>query len=628
MRLNRSTPRIALAILVALGTGLLGLGVASATVTPRPPTPPSVRLTFGIQPATKGVPDSRASYRYAVTPGGVLHDQVAVRNLSASPATFRIYATDAVNVDNGGFGLLPRAQRPHDVGSWVKVGGRASRGTVTVKPRSVVVLPLSLKVPHNAQPGDHTGGIVVSVTTRTRNATGTNTELEQRVGARMYVRVSGPLRPALTIKPVQASYWGVMNPFGGGRTEISYRVKNTGNVNLGGRQRVSIQALLGPALDSSAIPNAQLLLPGGSMDVKTSVLGLWPLLHERATVTLDPMLLQGDVVPGLSAYSASTVFWAVPWSLLVALAVLLVAVLLRMGLRPSIPRPNVSGLLTKVVAAGGRWRRRLRVGVSSRVAMLVAAVAAALLLSPAAAYADDVPFTDVSASGGLTFCNAKGQPVTSGSIDRAISATVVSGRAAPPPYDGNGRTAGLFAFQPRRGVEPTEWSGQGMTALSRYSNPTHPMVEILPRDYTLGGFAEAYPPEWDGLVQLRVFLRAPNQPTATSTYAASTVRITGGTWEQVGPQAGAPCTVGRAESVIRLLGLPTAGPSSTTSPSVSARSAAPAAPDVLAHAERSSSLSSVAAGDDPTQLIWVGVVAGLMLMALVLWGLVRRRQPG
>ena len=209
--------------------------------------------------------------------------------------------------------------------------------------------------------------------------------------------------------------------------------------------------------------------------------------------------------------------------------------------------------------------RRVAVGVSPTVAALFLAPAAVVLLAPATAYADSAPFTDGQATGGLTLCNTQNKVITSGRTDRPIAVTVVGGSAAVAPYDANGRTAGLFAYQPRRGVDPGDWSGMGMTALSRYTDPKHPMVEILPRDFTLANFVVAYPAHWDGLVQLRVFLRAPNQPTASYTYAATTVKVTDSTWRQLGPQAGAPCNVGRAQSVIRLLGLPTVAPTWKTS---------------------------------------------------------------
>jgi hypothetical protein len=643
-------PPIALVVLLAAGAGLLATPAASAAGKPGPQPAAAARITFGAQPATQGALDKRPNYRYAVTPGGTLRDQVGVRNVSAEPITLQVYATDAVNVNNGGFGLLPRAQRPHDVGEWVAVGGG---GSVTVKPRSFVVLPLSLKVPPNAQPGDHTGGIVVSVTTRTRNATGTNTVLEQRVGVRMFVRVSGPLRPSLTVHRVSADYFGAFNPFGRGRTKVTYDVTNTGNVNLGGRQRVSVQGLLGGDQYSLSIPNAELLMPGGTFSVTTSVPRTWPLVHERVTASIDPLVQQGDLVAGLKAGSGSAVFWAMPWSLLTVLLALVLGLLVWRRIRSSRRARVAPSSLSESTPATPTVPddlpvRRVAVGVSSAVAVLLLAPAAVVLLAAAPAYAESVPFTDRNATGGITLCDAQGSISTSGRVDLPLGATVVGGTAAVAPYDKNTPSATLVAYQPRRSVEPGEWSGQGMTGLSRYSNPKHPMVEILPQDYTIRGFVDAYPAQWDGLVQLRIYLRALNQPTKNDTYAATTLKVTGGTWRQLGPQAGAPCNVGRTEAVARLMGLVTVAPtgragaaqgksagSAPTSVSgkpltASSASRSSGAPQALASGD-SSSLTSSASGNGTNPLIWAGSLAALLAVAFLLlrswrprWG---RRAP-
>ena len=645
MRHHRLVPQIVLAILIAVGSGLLIPGTASADAKLKPP--PAARVTFGIQPATKGALDRRPSYRYSVTPGGTLRDQVGVRNLSLSAITVAVYATDAINVNNGGFGLLPRAQRPHDVGAWVTVGGS---GSVTVKPRSFVVLPLSLKVPRNAQPGDHTGGIIVSVTTRTKNAKGTNVVLDQRVGVRMFVRVSGPLRPALTVAPVSADYWGVLNPFGRGNTNISYHVTNTGNVNLGGRQRVSVQGLLGPDQPSVTISDAQLLLPGGSFDVTTSVPRTWPMVHERATVTIDPLIQKGDLVAGLKPGSGSAAFWAVPWSPLAVLLIFVAALFVRRRIRgtrraPARHGPAASAGPGESAGPGHRSMHRLVGGFSPAVAALLLAPAAAVLLAPGAAYAASAPFPDANATGGITLCNAQGQPITTGRTNGPIALTVVGGTAALAPYTGKGRTAGLFAFQPRHGVDPGSWSGLALTALSEYSNPKHPMVEILPRDYTLGDFDQAYPTQWDGLVELRLFLRVPNEPVLNYTYSATTVQVTSNTWRQLGPQAGAACNVGTAESVIRLLGQPTAAPAGQTSgakgtPPGSAHASSSSKPGSTSAPKGSGSAatvhsagpaqalangSSAAAGGGTNPLIWVVVLAAILAVEELLRRFLRQR---
>ena len=574
MRGKRLVPSIALAIYIATGSGLVGPHAAHAVEKPKPKLSTAARLTFGLQPATKGTPDARPNYRYSVTPGGTLRDQVAVRNLSTTAVTFRLYATDALNIDNGGFGLLPRAQRPRDVGRWVTVGGRASDGTVTVKARSVNVFPLLLKVPPNAQPGDHTGGIVVAVTTRSRNNKGTaaNVELDQRVGSRLFVRVSGPLRPSLTVKPLDAHYENLLNPFGRGDTQVTYRVTNTGNINLGGRMRLSVRGLIGPEQLSVKVPDADLLLPGGFIDVNASVPNTWPLVRESATVTIDPLVQRGDPAAGARKYSGVTDFWAVPWAFLALLIVLGTGLWLtwrsrrkRRARAAGAPASGPGAMETRAFDTDGIENEGIATGVSKRSVGRLGATSslalAAVIATSGTAMAADVPYTDVNATGGITLCDAQGRVRTSGRVDVPLATTVVGATPAAAPYDGDGRTAGLFAYQPRQGVEPGEWSGQGMSGLSRYSNPRHPMAEILPRAYKVSDFVQSYPAQWDGLLQLRIYLRAPDQTTKDDTYDATSLKVTGNTWQQVGTSAGGVCGSGRAQSVARLLGLPATEPS-------------------------------------------------------------------
>jgi hypothetical protein len=651
LRLAFST---ALAIVFALGTGLPGTATASAAEKPKP-APAVARITFGAQPATKGAPDKRPNYRYAVTPGGTLRDQVAVRNLSTSAVTLRVYATDALNINNGGFGLLPRAQRPKDVGTWVAINGRAADGTVTVKPRSVKILNLSMKVPAKAQPGDHTGGIIVAVTTVSKNKTGTaaNVELDQRVGVRLFVRVSGPLHPSLSVKPLDAHYQGILNPFGRGSTNVTYRITNTGNVNMGGRQSLSIKGLVGPA-QVLAVPDADMLLPGGYMDVKTSLRQTWPLVHESAQVTVKPLVLPGDTAAGKASYSAATSFWAVPWAFLVLLIVIGAGLWFSRRVR----RRRNAGVVGAHRSGTGDFDTGVsetgtsEVGINQRsAARLVAStslvLAAMIATSGTATAAVVLPYTDANATGGITLCDAQGKGVTSGRIDAALAATAVGGTPAGAPFNGDHRSAILTAYQPRKAIDPGNWSGQSMTGMSQYTNPKNPMVEILPRDYTLKGFLTGYPAQWDGLVQLRVFLKAPNQGTKNDTYAATTLKVTGSTWQQVGAAAGDVCKTGTAVSIARILGLSTAAPSikppgsgstgSAVAPSSSRPGASTSTPSAVGTsadpsvAQASGALSKeklagASAASSTGPLTWVLLVALLAVATGLVWLWNRRRS--
>lgn len=194
----------------------------------------------------------------------------------------------------------------------------------------------------------------------------------------------------------------------------------------------------------------------------------------------------------------------------------------------------------------GRW-----VVDAALMALATVALFAPALL-PAAADSS-VPYTDPAANGIIALCNQAGQHITSGSVsDKPFAWTALSSTSAPPPYDGSGRTATLYAYQPRPGVPPGLWSGFQMTAASRYTNPTHPSIQSTQRDFSLADLIAAYPPMLDGFYQLRMLLGAPNEPTFRLGYPATDIKVTGNTWAVVrGGEV--PCNAGSATSAEALL---------------------------------------------------------------------------
>jgi hypothetical protein len=259
-----------------------------------------------------------------------------------------------------------------------------------------------------------------------------------------------------------------------------------------------------------------------------------------------------------------------------------------------------------------------------------------------------LPYTDANATGGITLCDAHGQAITSGPVGGSLAATAVGGSAAVAPFNGDHRSAILTAYQPRKGIDPGNWSGQLLTGASQYTNPKNPMVEILPRDTTLEGFITAYPAQWDGLVQLRVYLKAPNQGSKQDTYAATTLKVIGSTWQQVGATAGGVCKTGTAKSIVRILGLPTAAPSlkpsgsGSTGPAAASSSSRPGpsaststpfgipssadpsaaqASSALAKAK----LAGASTANSGGPLMWL-LSVGLLALAVILWWFWNRRR--
>ena len=71
------------------------------------------------------------------------------------------------------------------------------------------------------------GGLLVSVVSGGTAAQGPNVQLDQRVGARMFIRVAGALDPRIVIENLTATYNGTANPFALGSANVSFTVADT-----------------------------------------------------------------------------------------------------------------------------------------------------------------------------------------------------------------------------------------------------------------------------------------------------------------------------------------------------------------------------------------------------------------
>jgi len=293
----------------------------------------AARVTFGIAPASMKGPNGRSYLSYGVTPGATLRDHVAVLNYSSIPLSLQVYVTDASETSSGGFGLLARGQTPTGVDSWVSLPARFSNlrvGAQSADGPGRVIVPLTVQIPDNAAPGDHVGGIVVSLRTVGTNATGQKVVLLQRVGTRVFIRVAGKLAPRVAIEDLRPSYHGTLNPLGAGQVKVSYVLSNTGNIDLAlSHQTVSVSGLLGSR--QAVLGGASLLLPGASLDESAVLPGIWPEFLLHTSVSARPYAPAGTSAPGLVSATASASLWAVPWSPIAL--VVLVVVVLRLGFR-------------------------------------------------------------------------------------------------------------------------------------------------------------------------------------------------------------------------------------------------------------------------------------------------------
>lgn len=283
-------------------------------------------VTFGTQTASSTKPDSRGIYDFGSNPGGIVDDHIAVINYSEQTIVLLLRGTDAVNTPQGGFSALPINDRSTGVGTWIELP--SNELSVTLPPRTDFIVPFRVTIPKNAIPGDHVGVITATLVSSVVSKSGQRVHLLQTVGTRVFIRVTGPIYPRLAVKGLKVHYHGTANPIGTGRAVFTYTVENTGNVAVGGRQKVYVTGLFGSKRTAVRVAEIQLLLPGFSVKESVTVDHVVPEIRDTAHVSISLLYIPGSVQPKSGPFTASVGFWAVPWTLIAIVVgiVLIIAV--------------------------------------------------------------------------------------------------------------------------------------------------------------------------------------------------------------------------------------------------------------------------------------------------------------
>ncbi|GII56961.1 hypothetical protein Pth03_53500 [Planotetraspora thailandica] len=312
--------------------GLLAMLTILLTVPVAPAQAADGEAAFSADPATKAGRDGRSRFTYELAPGQRVTDYVEIRNDGKTRGSFVIYTTDAYNTPEGAFALLTSAQVPQGPGTWADFGHRCdpaadrsctipSSAEVTLGPGKSKVVPFTIKVPADARPGDHAGGVVASLASGKGQI-----RVENRVITRMYIRVAGELQPHVSIG-------GIRTELGNGWASLSHPLKvtytltNTGNVALRGRIESWVTGPFGNRVATGEKAETSELLPGQKRTLVARMAGVPALGLLTAHVRLVPFVDAGALDPGpLTNTERTASLWVVPWLVVVALVIAVAAV--------------------------------------------------------------------------------------------------------------------------------------------------------------------------------------------------------------------------------------------------------------------------------------------------------------
>lgn len=251
--------------------------------------PRDVAVSWSVAPGPRPGEPSRPNFVHEAAAGETIEDSLLVTNHGEVALVLGITANDAFNTPEGGMDLLASDEEPEGLGSWVQT----DESSVTVAPGDSVTVPFRVVVPEDAPAGDHTGGILTTLTISEPDEDGNRVRYERRLGTRIHLRVDGQLEPALEFTSMTATYTGTPNPFAPGTMKVTYTVENTGNVRLRATQRLVVEGGLGTSTEIAVADMAE-LLPGNSYSFEHDVPGVWPFFGTQTRVVLQPYSVSGD----------------------------------------------------------------------------------------------------------------------------------------------------------------------------------------------------------------------------------------------------------------------------------------------------------------------------------------------
>jgi hypothetical protein len=254
-------------------------------------------------------------------PGQTIRTQISLRDVSTSKLLVRSQVNDFVA---GGEDGTPRIiledtePNPYSLKPWI-----APLSQLTLNPREIKNLPVTIKVPANAAPGGYYG--VIRFTATPPELEGTGVSLSASLGSLILLRVNGEVKESLEIEEFSVNSAGRGGSiFESTPLQFVERIKNTGSIHEQPAGQVTITDMFGKKV---AAVNINLpprnILPQSirkfEQPLDSTVIGNKMLFGKY---TADLSVTYGA---DKQTVTSSLTFWVIPYKMIAAGIAILVA---------------------------------------------------------------------------------------------------------------------------------------------------------------------------------------------------------------------------------------------------------------------------------------------------------------
>lgn len=253
-------------------------------------------------------------------PGQTITTEIKLRDISSGKLLVQSQVNDFVSNGEDGIPKLildGNDTNPFSMKNWVE-----PPADMTLNPKQLKSLPITINVPANASPGGYYGAI--RFTAMAPELKGTGVSLSASLGALIFIRVNGAAKEKLDVVEFSATHDGkAVSLFESVPIQFLVKLKNSGNIYEEPAGQVTITDMFGNKL---AVANVNIpahnILPDSTRKFEQSLTSSQvgnKILFGRYKA--DLRLTYGD---SKQVITSSITFWVIPWRLILVVVALVI----------------------------------------------------------------------------------------------------------------------------------------------------------------------------------------------------------------------------------------------------------------------------------------------------------------